>query len=189
MLADWRMIVFRAVVAIAFGVITLIWPNVTLWALVVVFGAYALVDGVIVLVGAFSSHVISGGTRAWLVIVGLLGIAAGIVTFVWPDITALALLFVIAFWAIFTGLAEIAAAIEFRKVIEHEWLLGLAGVLSVAFGILLVITPGDGALVITWLIGWYALFFGVMQLSLAWRLHHIETDARSGTTSLGPATA
>jgi uncharacterized membrane protein HdeD (DUF308 family) len=120
---------------------------------------------------------------------GIVGVAAGIVTLAWPDVTALALLFVIAAWAIITGVVEVTTAIELRQVIRNEWLLALGGLASVVFGILLVITPGDGALVITWLIGWYALFFGVMILSLAFRLRHAQTDAHGGATSLGHAAA
>lgn len=189
LLTDWRMVALRGVAALGFGILTLVWPGLTLWALVVLFGAYALVDGAVVLGAAIANRVPIGRSRGWLVFDGIVGVAAGIVTFAWPDVTALALLFVIAAWAIITGVVEISTAIELRQVIHNEWLLGLAGVASVVFGILLVITPGAGALVITWLIGWYALFFGVMLLSLAWRLRSIGTDAHGGATSFGQATA
>jgi uncharacterized membrane protein HdeD (DUF308 family) len=190
LLPDWRMVAFRGVVAIAFGVLTLVWPSLTLWALVVLFGAYALVDGAVVLVGALASHLpISGGRRAWLALDGIVGIGVGVITFAWPDVTALALLFLIAAWAIVTGVMEIAGAIELRHTIDNEWLLGLAGVASVVFGILLLVTPGDGALVITWLIGWYALFFGVTVVSLAFRLRRLQTDAHDAATPFGHATA
>jgi len=189
LLTDWRMIALRGVAALAFGVLTLVWPSLTLWALVLLFGAYALVNGVMILGAAIANRVPMGRSRGWLVFDGIVGVAAGIVTFAWPDVTALALLFVIAAWAIISGVAEIAAAIELRQVIRHEWLLGLAGVASVIFGILLVITPGDGALVITWLIGWYALFLGAMLLSLALRLRRGETETHGDATSVGHATA
>ncbi len=186
-LTDWRMVALRGVAALAFGLLTLIWPGLTLWALVVLFGAYALVDGVVALVVAFGNRV--PVRRGWLVFEGIVGIAAGIVTFAWPGVTALALLFVIATWAILTGVVEIATAIELRRTIRNEWLLALGGLASVVFGVLLLITPGDGALVITWLIGWYALFFGVMVLALAVRLRRVETGAHAGTTRLGHAPA
>jgi uncharacterized membrane protein HdeD (DUF308 family) len=187
LLTDWRMVALRGVVALGFGVLTLAWPSLTLWALVVLWGAYALVDGAVVLGAAIANRVPIGRSRGWLVFDGIVGVAAGIVTFAWPDVTALALLFVIAAWAIITGVVEVTTAIELRQMIHNEWLLGLAGVASVVFGILLVITPGAGALVITWLIGWYALLFAVMLLSLAWRLHGIQTAAHGGATSLGHA--
>jgi len=186
-LPDWRMVALRGVAALGFGLLTLVWPGLTLWSLVVLFGAYALVDGVVILGAAIANRDPIHRGRGWLVFDGVVGVAAGIVTFVWPDVTALALLFVIAAWAIITGVLEVATAIELRQAIHNEWLLALGGVASVVFGILLVITPGAGALVITWLIGWYALLFAAMLLSLAWRLHGIQTDAHGGATSLGPA--
>lgn len=104
------------------------------------------------------------------------GIAAGLVTFLWPGITALTLLFVIAAWAIVNGIVEISAAYRLRKEIHHEWLLVVMGLLSIAAGVMLAITPGAGALVITWVIGWFATLVGVSRLMLAWRLHRLEND-------------
>jgi uncharacterized membrane protein HdeD (DUF308 family) len=171
---DWRANALRGVAALAFGILTLIWPGLTLWALVLLFGAYALVDGVFALAHAFTHDRPSRGRRAWLVVEGLVGIAAGVITFVWPDITALALLYLIAAWAIVTGAVEIATSVELRNATRDWWLLLLAGLASVALGVLLMITPGTGALVITWLIGWYAVFAGTMLLALAWRLRREE---------------
>jgi uncharacterized membrane protein HdeD (DUF308 family) len=175
---DWRGIALRGVAAVVFGLLTLIWPGLTLTALVYLFGAYALVDGVFTIGAVIAQAPETRGRRVILVLQGLLGVAAGIVTFVWPDITALALLYVIAAWAIVTGVLEIVAAIQLRAELHNEWLLVLGGVASVIFGILLLITPGPGALVITWLIGWYALFFGVVMLGLAWRLHRVQSTLR-----------
>jgi uncharacterized membrane protein HdeD (DUF308 family) len=148
----------------------LIWPGLTLWALVVLFGAFALVDGVFTLIDVARNRPGTAEHRGWLIVEGLAGIAAGIITFVWPAITALALLFVVAGWAFVIGVARISAAIELRRVVDHAWLMGLAGVLSIVFAILLVITPGAGALVITWLIGWWAVVVGVTLLMAAWRI-------------------
>ena len=172
---DWRLTAVRGVAALAFGILTLIWPGLTLWALVLLFGAYALVDGVFALAHAVTNDASSRGSRGWLVVEGLFGIAAGIIAFVWPAITALALLYLIAAWAIVTGAVEIATSVELRNASRDWWLLLLAGILSIVFGVLLMITPGPGVLVITWLIGWYALFFGGMLLALAWRLRRVET--------------
>lgn len=172
---DWRVIAVRGIAAIAFGLVTLVWPGLTVWALVLLFGVYAFVDGITALVAAFTNEPAARSRRGWLAVEGICGVVAGIVAFAWPSITALALLYLIAAWAIVTGVVEIGAAIEFRRVIRDGWLLGLVGVASAVFGIVLMITPGAGALVITWLIGWYAVFFGVMLLMLAWRVRRIQS--------------
>ncbi|HET9728359.1 MAG TPA: HdeD family acid-resistance protein [Acidimicrobiia bacterium] len=168
---DWRTLALRGVAALAFGILTLIWPGVTLWVLVVLFGAYALVDGVFTLIDVGRNRPGTAEHRGWLIVEALAGIAAGIVTFVWPAITALALLFVIAAWAFVIGVARVSAAIKLRHILDHAWLMGIAGILSIVFAILLVITPGAGALVITWLIGWWAVVVGVTLLTAAWRIH------------------
>jgi uncharacterized membrane protein HdeD (DUF308 family) len=175
---DRRSFAIRGAAAVLFGLVTLVWPGLTLTALVLLFGALALVDGVSMLVAAFTSGSHDGTSKALVVLIGLAGVAAGIITFVWPGITALALLFVVAGWAFVTGVLEIVAAVRLRRELRGEWLLAVAGVLSVLFAVLLVITPGAGALVITWLIGWYAIFAGVVRLALAWRLRQL--DPRTG---------
>jgi uncharacterized membrane protein HdeD (DUF308 family) len=133
------------------------------------FGAYALVDGIsAITAGARAGR--RGDRWGWLVFEGIVGVAAGILTFFVPQLTAVALLFFIAFWAIITGIAEIAQAIRLRKLVKGEWMLGLAGVLSIVLGILLFASPGAGALALVWVIGIYAIIFGVLMLSLAFRL-------------------
>ena len=171
---DWRVQVIRGIAALLFGAAALIWPDMTLWALVVLFGAFVLVHGVVAIAAVVTDAPGTRVRRWWLVVQGILSIVAGIVTFVWPDITGLALLYVIAAWAAATGLMEIAGAVLLRREMRREWVLGLSGVLSIAFALLLVITPGTGALVITWLIGWYAVVYGVVLLVLAWRLRKLE---------------
>ena len=166
----WWMLAVRGVAAVIFGLLALIWPQITLLALVLVFGAYALVDGAFSLVAAARGRELAGGSRGWLILEGLLGIAAGIVAIVWPDITALALLWVIAAWAVVTGVLEIVAAIRLRRVLDNEWLLIVAGALSVVFGLILIIWPGSGAIGLVWLIGIYAIAFGIVLLGLALRL-------------------
>ena len=126
MQADWRWIAVRAVAAFIFGLLALLLPGITLGALVILFGAFALVDGVFTLVAAFTRGRGGWNTVAWL-LAGALGVGVGIVTFFWPGITALALLYVIAAWALVTGAFEIAAAISLRREINHEWLLVLSG--------------------------------------------------------------
>jgi len=188
---NWKRNALRGAAALTFGVLTLTWPGITLLALVLLWGAFALFDG-FTLVGALfssASHE-SRGTKAILALQAGVSIAAGLLTFLWPGITAFVLLFVIAAWAIVNGGFEIAAAIRLRKELKHEWLLVAAGILSIGFGALLVITPGAGALAITWLIGWFAIMSGVIRLALSWRFHRLENELEEqfrGPISAAPA--
>jgi uncharacterized membrane protein HdeD (DUF308 family) len=156
-----------------------LWPGPTLYVLIIFFGAYALVDGLFAIAAG-----IRGGTaarRRWLLLAeGGLGVVAGLVTFFYPGMTALVLLYVIAFWAIFTGILKIVMAISLRREIENEWLMGLSGVVSVLFGILLAVLPGVGLLSLVWLIGIYAIVFGVAQIALGFRVrsHRRDTPSR-----------
>jgi len=174
----WWLLVLRGVLAVLFGLLTFAWPGITLVTLVLLFGAYALVNGLFTLGLAMRAPSGSGG-KGTLVLLGLLGIAAGIVTFFYPGITALSLLTVIAFWAIVTGIFEIAAAIKLRSQLSNEWMLILSGALSVVFGVLVILMPGAGALSILWLIGVYALLFGVMILTLAFRMRGLVSGAQA----------
>ena len=170
---NWWMLALRGVLAIIFGLAAFLWPGLTLTVLVLLFGAYALVDGVFAVIAGVRRY---GERERWwaLVLEGLAGIVIGVLTFLWPGITAFALLYLIAAWAILTGVLEIAAAIRLRREIEGEWLLGLSGVASVIFGVLLMILPGPGALALIWLIGAYAIVFGVLLLVLAFRLRSLR---------------
>jgi uncharacterized membrane protein HdeD (DUF308 family) len=167
---NWWAVALRGLFALLFGVLTLIWPAISVTVLVLLFGAYVLVDGIFAVVAAISRA--SEGRGHWwaLLLEGLVGIAAGVLTFVWPAITALVLLYLIAAWGVVTGVFEILAAIRLRREVEGEWLLALGGVLSVIFGVLLFLLPGAGLLAVTWLIGIYAAVFGVLLLALAFRL-------------------
>jgi uncharacterized membrane protein HdeD (DUF308 family) len=169
----------RGVAALAFGLLALVWPEITVLALVLVFGAYALVDGLFALVAAVRGRQWAGGGRGWLLLEGLLGVGTGIVALVWPDITALALLWVIAFWAVLTGVLEIVAAVRLRRVLDNEWLLILAGFLSIVFGLILMIWPRLGAVGLVWLIGIYAIAFGIVLLGLALRLRGLGRRLRA----------
>src|SRR4030095_6425709 len=142
--SSWWALVLRGVAAIAFGVLPFAWPQITLTALVFLWGAYALVDGVLAIAAGIKSH---GENKRWWVLLleGVLGVAAGLVAFFIPAITALVLLIVIAAWAIVTGAFEIAAAIQLRKYIKGEWLLALAGVASILFGVALLFYLAAGA--------------------------------------------
>jgi uncharacterized membrane protein HdeD (DUF308 family) len=160
----WWILLVRGIIAILFGVAAFVWPHLTLASLVLLYGAYCLVDGVVALTGGF------GGGFWQSLLLGLISIAAGIVTFIYPGLTALILLYLIAAWAIIHGIMEMVVAIQFRKVIEGEWLLVLAGLLSVVFGVLLFLNPGVGALSVIWIIGIYAWVFGVILVTLSFRV-------------------
>src|SRR6202048_5095598 len=160
---NWWLVALRGLVAILFGVLALVWPGVTLITLIWLFGAFALVNGLLSLILAAKAP--KGYPRVGsLILGGLLGILAGLLTFVMPGITALGLLILIALWAIVTGMMELVAAIRLRKIITNEWLLVLTGVLSIAFGVLLILMPAAGALSLTWGVGIWALFFGILLM-------------------------
>jgi uncharacterized membrane protein HdeD (DUF308 family) len=175
---DWKSLALRGMAALALGVLTFAWPGITLAALVLLFGAYALIDGFSTIIGVIRRRPDVREHRAVFVLQGLAGIGAGIVTFLWPSITALALLLVIAAWAFTTGVLQIAAAVRMRRVIDNEWFLGLVGVLGIAFAVVAVINPAAGALGVTWAIAWYASFMGVLLLALAWRVRKLESEAQ-----------
>jgi uncharacterized membrane protein HdeD (DUF308 family) len=182
----WWVIGLRGLAAILFGVLAFVWPGMTLAVLVLLFGAYALVDGVLTLMAA-----LRGGAQHRVVnlIEGVVSILAGLAAFVWPGLTALVLLYIIAFWAIVTGVLEIVAAIRLRRAINNELGLIIGGILSVVFGVVLLIAPGAGALAVVFLIGAYAIVFGIALLGLAWRLRqHHQTAAGSAPVG-GPAAA
>ena len=171
---NWWLLLLRGIAGIAFGILALVWPGITLLTLVIFYGAYALVDGIFSLVAAFT-----GRARAlptwWLILVGIAGIAAGIITFLWPGITAVVLVLLIGAWAVVHGVFEIIGAIQLRKEIDHEWLLILAGALSILFGLLVLAMPGAGALALIWTIGAYAIIFGVIFVILSFRLRQHQT--------------
>jgi uncharacterized membrane protein HdeD (DUF308 family) len=168
---NWWTLVLRGIAAIIFGILAYLWPGITFTVLVLFFGAYALWDGVFALIGAFRTE----GERRWsLVLEGVVGIAAGLVTFFWTGAASLALLLVIGAWAIVTGIFEIVSAIRLREEIEGEWLLLISGVLSVLFGIALAIWPAAGLVAVTWMIGAYAIVFGFLLTMLGFRLRNVS---------------
>jgi uncharacterized membrane protein HdeD (DUF308 family) len=162
----WWALALRGVIAVLFGLLTFFIPGITLISLVLLFGLYAILDGIFDIVSAMKAP----GHHWPLLVEGIVGIVAGLVTFMWPAITAMVLVYLIAFWAILTGLLEIVAGIRLREVIANEMLLILMGVISTLFGILIIIFPGAGALAIIIWIGAYALVFGIILIALAFRL-------------------
>ena len=174
---NWWALALRGLFAALFGIAAFIWPGLTLTALIVLFAAYALVDGLFALIGGAQ-------TRSWFFILeGIVGIVAGVLAFIWPGVTALVLLAFIAGWAILTGIIEIVAAIQLRRAIANEWLLILGGILSIAFGIFLIVRPGEGALAVVWAIGVYALLFGMVLIALAFRLRGHGQRLGGGATA------
>lgn len=168
---NWWLLALRGLVAVLFGVLAFVWPGATLITLVWLFGAFALVNGLLSLILAAKAP--KGYPRIGsLILGGLLGILAGLLTFVMPGITALGLLMLIAAWAIVTGIMEVVAAIRLRKIIANEWLLILAGIASVAFGVILFLQPAAGALALIWWIGAWALVFGILLIVLAFRMRN-----------------
>jgi uncharacterized membrane protein HdeD (DUF308 family) len=166
---NWWALVLRGFFDVLFGIAAFVWPGITLAVLVLLYGAFALVDGSFAIAAVLVGR--TRGMPSWALLVeGLAGIAVGAITFFWPGITQLALLFMIAAWAVVTGLFEIVAAVRLRKEIRGEWLLALSGVLSVAVGVALVVNPGAGLLAISWMIGTYAIIFGVLFIVLGFRL-------------------
>jgi uncharacterized membrane protein HdeD (DUF308 family) len=157
--------VLRGVAALLFGILAFIWPGLTV--LVLFWGAYALVDGILALIAFFRT---AHDHRWGLLLEGVADIAAGIVTFLWPGPTAMVLLYIIAAWALVTGVLELVAAVRLRKFIHDEWWLVLSGVASILLGIVLIMAPGAGALALIWLIAAYSIVFGVLMLALALRL-------------------
>jgi uncharacterized membrane protein HdeD (DUF308 family) len=184
---SWYWIAIRGLFAVLFGIFAFIWPGITLAVLVLVWGAYAIADGVMALIAAYSMHE-EGKPMGALIVVGILGIAAGIVTFLWPGMTALVLLLFIASWAVLMGIFQIAAAIRFRKHIENEWLLGLSGAVSILFGVLMFLQPGAGALAVVWLIGSFSIFFGILLIALGFRLKGLAGRMATGGTPVGART-
>jgi uncharacterized membrane protein HdeD (DUF308 family) len=168
---DWWVFAIRGIAAIVFGILAFIWPGATLAALVLLFGAYVLVDGVSLLVALARGDTLAR-RHAWAVgIMGVLGIVAGVVTFAWPGLTALGLLYLVAVWAIAMGTFQVIAAIALRRELDGEFWMALGGVVSIVFGAFLVASPGEGLLSLVWLVGIWSLVFGVSSLGLAYRLH------------------
>jgi uncharacterized membrane protein HdeD (DUF308 family) len=169
----WWAVTLRGALAVVFGVIALIWPDITLHALVLLYGFYALVDGLLALAALVIGGNMVRDRRGWLIVEGVAGIGAGVVAFLWPGITALVLLYLIAAWAIATGVLEVVVAIWLRRELRGEWLLALSGIVSVVFGVFLIVRPGEGAIAVVWLIGVFAILFGVALVGLGLRLRRL----------------
>jgi uncharacterized membrane protein HdeD (DUF308 family) len=182
------LLALAGVAGIIFGIAALVWPGITLVALVALFGAFALVSGVFTLVAGLDFATERASHWVPMVFGGLAGVAIGVLTFFRPGITALALVFLIAAWAILTGIFEVAAGVEFSGQVRGSWMLWVAGLLSVAFGVLIAVNPGSGALAIVWLIGFYAILGGLLRLGFAYRMRGGRSRIKSAVRNLGAAT-
>ena len=167
--SNWWALALRGVLAILVGVLALTKPGTTLAALVLLIGAYMFVDGVFAIMAALRG-MRAGDRWGWMLVEGILGIVAGIIVFRTPSTGAIVLLWLVAFWAITHGIAEIAAGIKLRKIIDNEWLLILVGVLSLALGIYILMRPGVGLLLLVTWVGVYALFAGILMLMLSLKI-------------------
>ena len=165
---NWWLLLIRGLCAIVFGILTFVWPGITLLTLVLFYGAFVLADGILAIAAAIQGS--KDAPRAWLIVLGLLSVAAGVLTFVWPGITALVLLLLIAGWSIAIGVMQIYGAIKLRKEIDNEWWLIAGGVLSVLFGVILVVQPGAGALALLFVIGAYAIVYGIIMVIFSLKL-------------------
>ena len=181
---NWWMMLLRGIAGILFGLIAFLRPGIALSALVLLFGLYAIADGVLAIITAFQRRGGVLGDRWWVLLVeGIVGICAGVITLFYPGITAIALLYLIAFWALVTGIFELVAAFRLRKVITNEWMLVLGGVVSILFSILLIARPGVGLLTLVFWIGAYALIFGALLIALSFRLRSWGRGRDSGASA------
>ena len=182
---NWWATALRGVIAIAFGLLAFVQPGLTLTLLVTLLAAYLVADGVSLL-ASFIRGEPAARRAGWSVaIMGVLGIVAGVAAFAWPNITALWLLALVAFWAILTGAFQVVAAIRLRREIDGELLMVIGGALSIAFGLYLVVNPGDGLLSLVWLVGLWAVVFGISTLALAFRLRSISHGAGGARDTAG----
>jgi uncharacterized membrane protein HdeD (DUF308 family) len=171
---SWWLILLRGIASILFGIAAFVWPGLTVLALTLLYGAFAMADGIL----ALGAAVTGSGERSiptwWLVVIGLLGIAAGTIAFVWPGLTAFALVIMIGAWAVAIGVMQIIGAIWLRHEIEDEWLLIAAGILSVLFGAAVLLKPGAGALALAWAIGTFAILSGILLVAFALRIKGVQ---------------
>ena len=169
----WWWILVRGIAAILFGIAAFAWPGLTIWALVMLFAAYAIVDGASMIV--FGRRL---GNWFWYALAGLVSMAAGVIAIAWPGITSMALLWVIAAWAILSGIFQIMAGIEIRKAVEGVWVLYVGGALAILFGLMLFFRPGAGALSVVWLIVTFMILFGILQVILSFKLKGLHGDVK-----------
>ena len=171
---SWWLILLRGIASILFGIAAFVWPGLTVLALTLLYGAFAMADGILSLGAALTGSGERSIPTWWLVVIGLVGIAAGTVAFLWPGLTAFALVIMIGAWAVAIGVMQIIGAIWLRHEIEDEWLLIAAGILSVLFGAAVLLKPGAGALALAWAIGTFAILSGILLVAFALRIKGVQ---------------
>lgn len=185
---NWWTFLVRGIIAVIFGLAALIWPSLTIGTLVIVFGAYVVVDGIFAIVDGFTSR--DSNDRWWVeILIGIAGIVAGGWAMAFPGLTAIGMMYFIAAWWLVTGVLQIILAIRVRKEITNEWMLILSGALSAILGVVFLLFPGSGALSLIWVVGIYAIFFGILLIVLAFKLRgmgdafrdRFGDSARTGT--------
>jgi uncharacterized membrane protein HdeD (DUF308 family) len=170
----WHLVVLRGAVAVLFGLLAVVWPEITVLSLALLFGVYTLLDGVTSIVMGIGR----GTDRVYLITLGILGVLAGVLALVWPRITVIVLLVIIAMWAILAGLAQIAAAVRLRKVIHNEWFLAVSGIVALVLGLLLIVQPAEGAIALVIAIATFAIAWGFVLVVLGFRLRALARTDR-----------
>jgi uncharacterized membrane protein HdeD (DUF308 family) len=173
MTQNWWAIALRGLVAVLFGIAAFMWPDITLWVLAPLFGVYAMINGIFAVIEAFGRDV---SRERWLPLLfeGVVSIVVGAMILIWPGLTAMGLLFLIAFWAIMTGVFEIITAVRLRHEIRGEWLLALIAILSMAFGLLLLAFPAPGAFSVILMIRAFVFAIGALMMALAFKLRSLR---------------
>jgi uncharacterized membrane protein HdeD (DUF308 family) len=179
---NWWALGLRGLVAIIFGILAIIWPLLTVVTLIVLFGAFALVDGIFAIIAGISAN---GRNKTWwaMILGGIAGVIVGLLTFFWPGVTGIVLLYFIAAWAVVTGVFHIVAAIQLRQTIKGEWLIILNSIALIIYGLLLMILPGAGALSLVLLIGFYSIGIGILLIILTFRLRSMAHKAEKAVAS------
>jgi uncharacterized membrane protein HdeD (DUF308 family) len=183
MTRNWWAFALQGLAFLAFGVLTLIWPGSSLRVMIALFGAFALVNGVMLMIASFDA---AKQRLHWgsLLAAGILSVVAGLVTWFWPGLTAYAVLYLVVAWALVTGTLYVVASLELRDVLPHAWLMTLTGVLSVALAVVLAVDPRDGILSLVLVVGIYAIIGGVSELVFAFRLNSMRQDVSTATSRL-----
>jgi uncharacterized membrane protein HdeD (DUF308 family) len=183
MTRNWWAYAVQGIAAVVFGVLTLIWPGLSLRVMIALFGAFAVVTGVMLVAASFNA---AKQRLHWgsLLAVGILDVVAGVVTWFWPGLTALALLYLVVAWAAVTGVIYIVASVELRDTIPHSWLMTLTGVLSLVLAVVLAVDPRDGILSLVWVIGLYAILGGIAELVFAFHVRSLQHDAGRSSSRL-----
>ena len=176
---NWWVFILQGILAILFGILVVAWPSVSIFVLVILFGAYALASGIVSIIFAATHKGNWWGSRAWLIVWGIIGIGAGVVTFFWPGITAIVLLIIIAVWALLSGIAELVFAFTIPATVGNRVLLALGGIFSIIFGIFLMARPVAGALAVIWIISIFALMFGIYYIVFGISLRDLKNKIKA----------